>query len=69
MAHIFFKSTKQKIHSIFILDGEIEIENKNILKGTFINISQTDSFEIFCNKKSTIFEVISPLKPSYKTYA
>ena len=64
-----FKSTKQKIHSIFILDGEIEIENKNISKGTFINISQTDSFEIFCNKKSTIFEVISPLKPSYKTYA
>ena len=55
MAHLF-KSKKQKIHSIFILDGEIEIENKNILKGTFINISQTDNFEIFCNKKSTILK-------------
>ena len=65
----FFKSSKDKVHSIFVLDGEIEIENKKNLKGTFLTISQTNSFEIFCNKKSSIFEVISPLYPSYKTYA
>ena len=65
----FFKSSKDKVHSIFVLDGEIEIENKKNLKGTFLTISQTNSFEIFCNKKSSIFEVISPLYPSYRTYA
>ena len=65
----YFRSSKDKVHSIFVLDGEIEIENIKNLKGTFLTISQTNSFEIFCNKKSSIFEVISPLYPSYKTYA
>ena len=65
---LFVDSSKDKVHSIFVLDGEIGIENKKILKGTFLTISETDSFEIYCNKKSTIFEVISPLYPSYNTY-
>ena len=65
----FAETSKEKIHSIFVLNGGIEIKNKNIFKGTFLTISQTDSFEIFCNKNSTIFEVISPLNPSYKTYS
>ena len=62
-------SSKEKIHSIFVLDGEINIENKKNLKGTFLTISQTSNFEISCNRESIIFEVISPLYPSYKTYA
>ena len=62
-------SSKEKVHSIFVLHGEIDIENKKNLKGTFLTISQTDSFEIFCNRDSIIFEVISPLCPSYRTYA
>ena len=65
----FAETSKEKIHSIFVLNGGIEIKSKNIFKGTFLTISQTDSFEIFCNKNSTIFEVISPLNPSYKTYS
>ena len=65
----FFNSSKKKVHSIFVLDGEIELENKKNLKGTFLTISQTDSFRIISNKRSRIFEVISPLLPSYKTYA
>ena len=65
----FAETSKEKIHSIFGLNGGIEIKSKNIFKGTFLTISQTDSFEIFCNKNSTIFEVISPLNPSYKTYS
>ncbi|RPG60596.1 MAG: hypothetical protein CBD66_005230 [Flavobacteriaceae bacterium TMED206] len=65
----FFNSSKKKVHSIFVLDGRIEVENKKNSKGTFLTISQTDNFKIICNKKSTIFEVISPLKPSYRTYA
>ena len=65
----FFNSSKKKVHSIFVLGGEIELENKKNLKGTFLTISQTDSFRIISNKRSRIFEVISPLLPSYRTYA
>ena len=65
----FFNSSKKKVHSIFVLDGEIELENKKNLKGTFLTISQTDSFRIISNKRSRVFEVISPLLPSYRTYA
>ena len=65
----FFNSSKKKVHSIFVLGGEIELENKKNLKGTFLTISQTDSFTIISNKRSRIFEVISPLLPSYRTYA
>ncbi len=63
------QTSEEKIHSIFVLGGEIELESKKNLKGTFLTISQTDSFEINCNKESRIFEVISPLQPSYKTYS
>ena len=66
---LFVGTSKEKVHSIFVLDGEIEIENKKNLKGTFLTISETDSFEINCKRKSRIFEVISPLQPSYRTYA
>ena len=65
----FFNSSKKKVHSIFVLDGEIELENKKNLKGTFLTISQTDRFRIISNKRSKVFEVISPLLPSYRTYA
>jgi hypothetical protein len=66
---LFIETSKEKVHSIYVLNGEIEIESKRNLKGTFLTISQTNSFEISCNKKSTIFEVISPLYPSYRTYS
>jgi len=66
---LFIETSKEKVHSIYVLNGEIEIESKRNLKGTFLTISQANSFEISCNKKSTIFEVISPLYPSYRTYS
>ncbi len=66
---LFVVTSKEKIHSIFVLSGEIQIESINICKGAFITISKTNSFEIYCKKKSTIFEVISPLYPSYTTYS
>ena len=66
---LFVDTLNEKIHSIFVLDGEIQIESINVSKGAFITISKTNSFEIYCKKKSTIFEVISPLYPSYRTYS
>ena len=64
----FVETSKERVHSIFVTDGEIQIEGKNNSMGAFITISQTDCFEIYCKRKSAIFEVISPLYPSYRTY-
>ena len=66
---LFVDTSNEKIHSIFVLDGEVQIESINVSKGAFITISKTNSFEIYCKKKSTIFEIISPLYPSYRTYS
>ena len=66
---LIVETSKKKVHSIYILDGEIELESKSNLKGSFLTISQTNSFKIDCKKKSTIFEVVSPLYPSYRTYS
>ena len=49
--------------------GDIQVDGKKNIKGTFLTISQADSFEIYCDRKSSIFEVISPLYPSYRTYS
>ena len=65
----FIQTSKEKIHSIFVLAGDIQLDGKKNIKGTFLTISQTDSFEIYCDRKSSIFEVISPLYPSYRTYS
>ena len=56
--HFLFKPQK-KNYSIFVSAMIFNLMGKNI-KGTFLTISQTDSFEIYCDRKSSIFEVISP---------
>tara|TARA_B100001057_G_scaffold498556_1_gene605918 strand:- start:491 stop:1240 length:750 start_codon:yes stop_codon:yes gene_type:complete len=57
------------IHSIFILEGNLE-NNRNILsEGTFLCVKEQAIFNFKTNKDLKIFEIISPLKPKYKTYA
>ena len=63
------KTSNKIVHSMFILNGEIELNNKINTRGTFIKVSKGKSFEISCNTKSLIFEVTSPLSPSYRTFA
>ena len=61
--HFLLSTSKKKFILFLFWMVKFKLMVKNILKGTFLTISQTDSFEIYCNRKSTIFEVISPLKP------
>jgi quercetin 2,3-dioxygenase len=58
-----------RILSGYLLEGEIEMENKKINKGDFFIVH--NSGEIFINviKDCKIFAVWSPNKPSYPTYA
>ena len=57
------------IHSIFILEGNLENNKKNLSKGTFLCIEGEPVFDFRTKKDLKIFEIISPLKPKYKTYA
>ena len=63
------KIKKGFIHSIFILEGNLENNKKNLSQGTFLCIEGEPVFDFRTKKDLKIFEIISPLKPKYKTYA
>ena len=57
-----------KIHSFFLVSGNITIDDKFFLKGDFFTISNLDYIEIDIIESSKLFEISSPIKPSYSTY-
>ena len=57
-----------KIHSFFLVSGNITIDDKYFLKGDFFTISNLDYIEIDIIESSKLFEISSPIKPSYSTY-
>ena len=56
-------------HSIFILSGTLNIEDKVFSKGDFIIIDSEKKIQLSAKNNCKIFEIISPIKPPYKTYA
>ena len=56
-------------HSYFILEGGITYSGSIYDKGTFFIIDNIKEFKFEVNNKTEIFEIISPLEPTYKTYA
>ena len=63
------KIKKGFIHSIFIIEGNLENNKKKLYKGTFLCIKDEPVFDFRTKKDLKIFEIISPFKPKYKTYA
>ena len=57
------------IHSYFIIDGEIILDDKKLEKGTFFTISSENEVVFESSETTKIFEIISPLNPSYRTYS
>ena len=57
------------IHSYFIIDGEIILDNKKLEKGTFFTVSSENEVVFESSGTTKIFEIISPLNPSYRTYS
>jgi hypothetical protein len=57
------------IHSYFIIDGEIILDNKKLEKGTFFTVSSEHEVVFESSETTKIFEIISPLNPSYRTYS
>ena len=64
-----FDIEKDLIHSYFIIDGEIILDNKKLEKGTFFTVSSVNEIVFESTKKTKVFEIISPLNPSYRTYS
>ena len=56
------------IYSYFLIDGEIQINKVIISKGDFFKISETNHLTILSENKSSLFEIKSPIRPSYPTY-
>ena len=62
------KIENDKIHSFFLIDGEVSIKEFKFNKGDFFTISNIRNILVKTQKVSKLFEVSSPIKPSYKTY-
>ena len=60
---------KKSIHSVFILEGKIKQKSNFLTKGTFMKIENIDFLNLEVIEDSKVFEIISPLNPSYKTYS
>ena len=58
-----------KIHSFFIIDGEISINGKIISKGFFFTIRDQNLLKLKILSNSEIFRISSPKNVSYKTYS
>ncbi|HFA52221.1 MAG TPA: hypothetical protein ENJ95_24650 [Bacteroidetes bacterium] len=59
----------EKIYSIYILEGNFLINNKEVKTDDFIIISEASEIYISSENKGKIFMVASPAKLDYKTYA
>ena len=64
-----FDIGKNLIHSYFIIEGEIILDNKKLEKGTFFTISSENDVVFESSETTKVFEIISPLNPSYRTYS
>ena len=64
-----FDIGKDLIHSYFIIEGEIILDNKKLEKGTFFTVSSENEVIFESSETTKIFEIISPLNPSYRTYS
>ena len=58
-----------KIHSFFIIDGEISINGKIISKGFFFTVTDQNLLKLKILSNSEIFRISSPKNVSYKTYS
>ena len=58
----------QKIYSLFIKKGVLSYSGVDLEQGTFIKIEKESEFNFKSESGLEIFEIRSPLRPSYPTY-
>ena len=62
---IEIKTSSNFTHSFFVIDGKISLENQKTKKSDFAIINDSNKITIESNSDSSIFEIKSPLIPSY----
>ncbi len=62
---IEIKTSSNFTHSFFVIDGKISLENQKMKKSDFAIINDSNKITIESNSDSSIFEIKSPLIPSY----
>ena len=56
-------------HSMFILSGNLNLKDQVFNKGDFIIVDNEKKIQLSTKNNCKIFEIISPIKLPYKTYA
>ena len=56
------------IHSIFLMEGIMSFNGTEYSAGTFFTAQLENYFQIKVLEKAKVFEIISPINPSYSTY-
>ncbi len=62
------KLKPENIYSIYLLEGKIKLEAKEMNKDDFAKICSRKEIRILVKEESRIFMIESPAKPEYKTY-
>ena len=50
------------------MEGNLRYQKNNLEKGTFFSVDNEDELIFSSSQNAKIFEIISPIKPSYRTY-
>ncbi len=59
----------QKMHSYYLIDGELSIDNQKINKDDFIIVEGDDKLEVEVTQKAKLFVVANPIQLSHKVYS
>jgi len=54
---------------MFVLSGNLSINDQVYQKGDFIIVDNEKNLKLSTKNNCKIFEIISPISPTYKTYA
>ena len=57
------------IHSFFVIEGNLINQKNKLEKGTFFSVDNEDELIFTSSGNAKIFEIISPINPSYQTYS
>ena len=62
------KSHTDEINSVYVIDGEIEVEKNKLIKDDFFVIENVNEIQFIAGTAGRIFVIQSPAKVPYQTY-
>ena len=59
----------QKIHSFYLIDGELVVDNNVIKRDDFFIVEEDDKLKIKVTQKAKVFVISNPIELSHKVYS